>query len=187
MIDMETLTDIDVVISKVTNNDLETKLQSSFLNQPTLIQTNSESKMDTQMETNENNPVDAKTTRSYEMNSGVLNESYSILDDTDNSAEIFANTDMPTNNGIIVIISDDVRSDELTEIYNRFKDRLKLIIHFGNNIALTGIFDNISEIIKVNSLKNAVNRSYMNVKNGQTILFPRVDANFDFFRHVNFS
>ena len=82
---------------------------------------------------------------------------------------------------------DDIRRDELTNIYNKFKDRLKLIIHYGNNVDLTGIFNNISEIIKVNSLKKAVNKSYLNVKNGQTILFPRVESNFDYFKHVKFS
>ncbi len=182
MIDMETLTDIDVVINKITNSNIEAKLQNALLNQ-----VNTEPKMNTQMKAKENNIVDTATVRSYEMNSGVLNESYSILEDNDDSAGILADTDMTPNNDLIIIISDDIRSDELTNIYNKFKDRLKLIIHYGNNVDLTGIFNNISEIIKVNSLKKAVNKSYLNVKNGQTILFPRVEGNFDYFKHVKFS
>ncbi|RLD65036.1 MAG: hypothetical protein DRI95_09590 [Bacteroidetes bacterium] len=187
MIDMETLTDIDAVISKITNSNIEAKLQSTFLDQPTLIQAKSEPKMNIQMKTNENNIIDTATVRSYEMNSGVLNESYSILEDTDNSAEILADTDMNPNNDLIIIISDDIRSDELTNIYNKFKDRLKLIIHYGNNVNITNIINNFSEVINVNSLKKAVNKSYINVKNGQTILFPRIETNFDYFKHVKFS
>lgn len=187
MIDMETLTDIDAAISKIANSDMETKSQSSFLIKPTLNNPNSKPKMNTQMKNSKNNIVDMATARSYEMNSGILNESYSILDESDNSADILADTDTNPINDIIIILSDDVRSDELTDIYNKFKDRLKLIIHYGNNIAVKNIFNNFSEIISVNSLKNAVNKSYLRVKNGQTILFPRIDKNFDFFKHVNFS
>ena len=179
---METLTDIDVVINKVTNSDMETIAQSSFLNKHSLNQPNRK----LNMKTSKNYITDISTARSYEMNSGVLSESYSILDDSDNSAEILADTDMAPVNDIIIILSDDVRADELNDIYNKFKDRLKLIINYGNNINVKGIFNNFSEIINVNSLKKAVNKSYLQVQNGQTILFPRIEKDFDYFKHVNF-
>ncbi|MEN8119210.1 MAG: hypothetical protein ABFS35_02640 [Bacteroidota bacterium] len=180
---METITDIDVVISKISNNVMEPISQSSFLNKPMFNQPNSKSKM----ETLENNIMDIATARSYEMNSGILSESYSILNESDNSAEVLSDTDNKSVNDIIIILSDDVKSDELTCIYNKFKDRLKLIIHYGNNNAVKRIFNNFSEIISVNTLKNAVNKSYLLVQNGQTILFPRIETNFDFFKHVTFS
>lgn len=186
MEDLQTFTDIDVVISNITGGDIETDSQSPFFIKPTLNQPNKKPGMNKQISTENNNIAGTSTARSYEMSDGIIHESFSTLEDSDNSAEILADTDMNPANDIIIVLTDDVKCDELTDLYNKFKNRLKLIIHYGSNNEVKQIFEHFSQIISVNSLKKAVNKSYLLVQNGQTILFPRTEKNFDFFRHVDF-
>ena len=187
MIDLQIRTDTDQRISKIAKLTEMTDLNNYFYDGTTLNQPNTKSGMNELNRIEKKDIVEKATARSYDMSDGVIHESFSQLEHSDDSAIILSETDLNPANDLIVVLSDYVRSDELVNLYNKFKNRIKVIIYYGNNTSVKQIFRPCTKIISANSLKKAVNKSYLLLKNGQTILFPRIGDNFDFFGNIDFA
>ncbi|OQY03155.1 MAG: hypothetical protein B6I20_05670 [Bacteroidetes bacterium 4572_117] len=135
----------------------ETTINNTFIDKPIVNRANTIPGMNRQTETIQKDSLKQTTARSYEMDNGVICENIAIIDDSDNPGDILSCTDMSPENELIVIISDDIKHDELTSLYNKFKNRLKIIIHYGNNGNIKQVFEHFSQIISAKSLQKAVN------------------------------
>lgn len=180
--ELDTLIKVDTIISSM---DTAFPRGDSFINRPTFCKPKSKTVMTDETETSSsfNNAVD--TARFYEINNGTIHESFSILE---NDVRPNSTIDEPNNQekDIIVVLSDDMQKNELSEIADKFRNRLNLIVHYGSNNAIKSFFEHFSQIVSASSLKNAVNKSYLLAQNGQTIFFPRVNNRFDFFTNIDF-
>ncbi len=187
MLDLKTYSKIDDVVCKIVGKSIETDSESCFLNQPTYNKPNSKTVMKENISIENNNDAEIHTARYYEVCEGVIHESFSTLEDLGASTEILEEAETELKDDLIVVISDDINQEELVNLYDRLKERLKFIVHYGNNQTVKRIFEHFSQIISVDSLTKAVNKSHLLAQNGQTIFFPKVSANFDFFGHVDFA
>jgi hypothetical protein len=182
----DTLIKVDSIISTKATAKPHTDVHNTFLTKPTFYKPKSRTVMKDNIETNNFGKEENATARFYEMNNGTIHESYSIID-TEKIADIPINNEGNHEKDLIIILSDDTPKNELIEISDRFKNRLKLIIHYGTGSGIKSFFEHFSQIISVSSLKTAVNKSYLLAQNGQTIFFPRVNNRFDFFGNIDFA
>jgi len=184
--ELDTLIKVDSIISTMAANMPHTDEHEPFLTKPTFYKPKSRTVMKDNIETNNFGKEESATARFYEMNNGTIHESYSIID-TEGMANIPIDNAGNQEKDLIIILSDDMPKNELIEISNKFRDRLKLTIHYGTNNTIKSFFEHFSQIISVSSLKKAVNKSYLLAQNGQTIFFPHVNNRFDFFGNIDFA
>ena len=125
------------------------------------------------------------TTRFYTMENEVIEENYSILNE---QRDVFyAPKYKNTNKDLIIVLSGQEQESELYYIFNNFIDRINTVISAGNHKVFSSIRSFVSEFISETSFESAVNKSYKLLKNGQTIVFPCTNNDFDFFSYINFS
>lgn len=184
--ELDTLTKVDSIISTMAATLPHTNEHDTFLTKPTFYKPKSRTVMKDKIETNNFGKEERATARFYEMNDGTIHESYSVIDNGE-IADLPIDNDGNHEKDLIIILSDDMPNNELVEISNKFRNRLKLIIHYGTNSTIRSFFEHVSQIISVSSLKKAVNKSYLLAQNGQTIFFPRVNNRFDFFGNIDFA
>lgn len=186
MIEIQNLSKIDELVCKIVSNDAKADYDSSFLNNPTYYKSNSQTVMKEKISNDSYDDAGINTARYYEICDGSIHESFSTIEDN-SSDEILGQEVAGQSDDLIVVISDDIKHEELINLYDKLKERLKFIVHYGSNLAVKEVFEHFTQIISVDSLTKAVNKSHLLAQNGQTIFFPKVSSNFDFFRHVNFA
>ena len=186
MIEVQTFTEIDTLICKMVDNDANTELlDNNFIKNPTYSKSINKPEMEKQIGNMPKIDVGINTARYYEISDGAIHESFSTSDDSKSDTEIISQNQSCTSTDIIVVISDDIQQGELMNLYNKLKNRLKYIIHYGSSLDVKHFFERFVQIISVDTLAKAVNKSHLLAKDGQTIFFPKVSSNFDFFGHVN--
>ena len=188
MIDLQTFTKIDSIICKFANEDLATDSKNLFINKPTFNNPNIEPVMNYNKTITKSDNVETSTARFYEVCDGIIHESFQLIDNEINSSDLLDNsTDNEYKEDLIIVISDNHTKDELINIYNNIKKRLKFIVHYGNNTDVKQVFQNFSKLISVDSLSKAVKKSHLLAQNGHTIFFPKVSNRFDYFGNLSFN
>ncbi len=125
--------------------------------------------------------LNASTAKIFEMNAGAISESVMIRDEVNSC---FSYNEYKSKKSII-IITDNYNTDELINIETHLNNDLHTIVYCGSHRnRLAEVFKKIKAIISTDSLTNAVTKAYQLVKEGQTIIFPKVDNKFEFFAHI---
>ena len=188
MIDLQTFTQVDSVVCKmIRDNTKANSSENNFIAKPTFTKPSNTPFMEETTCKENTEGADINTARYYAVSDGVIHESFSTCDDLTDDTKMLEQTETPTPEDVIVVISDDIQHEELVNLYNKLKNRLKCIVHYGTGLDVKQVFEHFAQIVSVDSLSNAVNKSHLLAQNGQTIFFPKVSSNFDFFGHINFA
>ena len=151
----------------------------------TFIKPNSKASMNANYEfqTKSKKSRDIRVNKTYEMQHGILSESYFDITDKNESIEFMNDYISNSNNGLILVISDETDINELFAL-SGIEQSIKLIVNCSNCNKLENRSLNHVQQIKVNTISSAVNEAYKHVENGQSILIPYVNSNFDLFEHI---
>jgi len=187
MTGLQTFIDTKLVLSKKVHRAVKPELESTSIIKEALMQPLRKKVTNKQINNKNSGYPDNATARYYEMDNGVIHESFLKLEDDTCGTKMLSGKNEKPSKDLIVVISDDLKIDELSAFYKNFKNRLKFVIHYGNNTSIGLNFKALSPFMSVNSLKKAVSKSYKLAQNGQTIFFPRTVGDFDFFRHIDFA
>lgn len=124
--------------------------------------------------------INTLTTKIFEMNDGAISESI-LLQSDDTLTNNFFEYEEYKEKDSILILSDDYTDKEIANLEAILDDNFHTVVYCGNNRSkFADIFKKI-KTISTDSLTNAVTKAYQLVKEGQTIIFPKVDSNFEFF------
>ena len=135
----------------------------------------------------QNFTINTLTAKIFEMNAGAIAESILLQEGNTKTNNFFDYDDIKSKQSIIVI-TDDFNKNELLKLNTKLNDNLHTIVYYGENRHnFTEIFKKITKRISVSSFSNAVTKAYQLVKDGQTIIFPKIDCNFELFAHLEFA
>ncbi|MBN1251545.1 MAG: hypothetical protein JXR51_03695 [Bacteroidales bacterium] len=136
------------------------------------------------IDTTENKYLSSKI---FEMNDGAIYENILMIDE-EHTTDNFLNFNNLSDKSLIIIINDQFNDYELFELEKKLDKKLHTIVYIGNNKQkIATIFKRITKRICTSSISKAISKSYRIVKNGQSIVLPKIDMNFDFFSHVDFA
>ncbi len=125
-----------------------------------------------------------KVTKSFELVGKIISESYFEVDYSD--TEFINDYSSNHKNGIILIMTEMMNETEINFFTKHLKDKLRYIIYYNGDVSQFNIQNSKGlTFIRTFSLKAAVAEAYRKVKDGQAIVFPTVEPNFDFFSYVD--
>jgi len=120
----------------------------------------------------------------FEMDAGAISESILLQDENTVTNNFFEYEEYKEKDSILVL-SDDFTDEEIANLETILDDNFHTVVYCGNNSSkFADIFKKI-KTITTDSLTNAVTKAYQLVKEGQTIIFPKIDRSFEFFAHLN--
>ena len=132
-------------------------------------------------------PINTLSSKVFEMWSGAISENI-IVQEKNSSTDMFLAYDEYKNKKSIIIITDNYSDNEINKLESKLDNKLHTIIYCNKNRKkVSSILKKINSKISANSLTNAVTKAYQLVKEGQAIIFPKIDSNFEFFNHVEFA
>lgn len=124
--------------------------------------------------------------KSYEVISGTINESFFNTEYTEEEIDFIKDFAGSYKNGIILIMTDKMTEEEISYFTENMKSKLKFIIYYNGDASQFNLNHTKGlTFIRTFSLKSAVAEAYRKAKNGQAILFPKIDSNFDFFQYID--
>jgi hypothetical protein len=124
--------------------------------------------------------------KSYEIIGGAINESFFNTDYSEEEIDFIKDFAGSYKNGIILIMTDKMTEDEISYFTENMKSKLKFIIYYSGDASQFNLNHTKGlTFIRTFSLKSAVAEAYRKAKNGQAILFPKIDSNFDFFQYID--
>ena len=127
--------------------------------------------------------INTLTAKIFEMNAGAISESI-LLQKDDNITNNFFEYDEYKKKDSILVLSDDYTDDEIAKLEAILDDNFHTVLYCGNNRSkFINVFKKIKSI-SADSLSSAVTKAYQLVKDGQAIIFPKVDRNFEFFAYL---
>ncbi|MDF1548373.1 MAG: hypothetical protein P1P88_11165 [Bacteroidales bacterium] len=122
----------------------------------------------------------ARINKSYEMSNAILSESYFDMEDMENTLEFISDYANGYKNGIILVVNDQSKHDDLQLLTNGLNEQLKHLI-ICKSVDNNSSFTDYPEKIEADTISNAVKTAYNKATNGQAILIQGVDTNFDFY------
>jgi len=131
--------------------------------------------------------INTLTSKVFEMSCGVISENIIIQDDDIASNPVFE-YDEYKNKKSIIILTDNYSDNEIINIENKLDNNLHTVIYCNKNRKkISRVFNKIKTKMSADSLSNAVTKAYQLVKEGQAIILPKIDNNFEFFNYVEFA
>lgn len=127
-----------------------------------------------------------QTARFYTVRNKAIQENFAYIDG-EPTQYTYVENDCGTNKDIILVLFGNEKESDLKNLFTKFQSRLHTVIYNQNNFPHKNFIENISYSLKTESMKQAVSEAYRIAGEGQTILFPCTDADFDFFEHIYFS
>lgn len=126
-----------------------------------------------------------KVAKSYEVVGKAISESYFETSYNDEDVDFVNDYAQNYKKGIILIMTDIMDEEEINFFTKNMKDKIKYIIYYkGEPCRLNIEHSRGLTFIRTFSLRAAVNQAYKKAKNGQAIILPKVDSNFDFCRYI---
>ncbi len=126
-----------------------------------------------------------QTAKFYTVLNETLHENFVFIDE-DNAELSLIDNDIPVSKNIILVLFDNLLDKDLYSLFRKFQSRLHTIIYYNDIPLPEFLLKNNTCVIKTNSVQHSVTEAYRIARDGQTILFPRTDADFDFFAHIFF-
>jgi len=125
-----------------------------------------------------------QVSKSYEIVGKCISESYFTYDETD--TDFISDFSKSHKNGILLIMTDEMSEFDINFLAEHMGEKLKYIIYYRGDASQFNLVPSKGlTFIRTFSLKSAVIAAYRNAKNGQAIIFPKVDSDFDFFQYVD--
>ncbi len=125
-----------------------------------------------------------QTAKFYTKLNETLHENFAYIDE-DNSQLRYIDADCGKN--IILVLFDNVSDSDLQNIFTRLQNRIHTVIYYQGLQIHKFLPTNRTCIIKTNSIQHAVTEAYRIAHEGQTIVLPKTEVDFDLFAHIYFS
>jgi len=131
--------------------------------------------------------INTLTSKVFEMWAGAISENVIVHDEETISNTVFQYSEYK-NKESIIIITDSYTNSEINELESKLDNNLHTVIYCNKNREkVSKLLNKVKTKISAKSLSNAITKAYQLVKEGQAIILPKVDSNFEFFNHVKFA
>ncbi len=135
----------------------------------------------------ENKENEHKVSKSYEVQGKTISESFFETNYGEEDLDFVQDFAQSHKKGIILIITEKMNEDEINFFIRNMKGKVKFIIYYQGEPSQMNIMHTRNlTFIKTFSIKAAIATAYKKAKSGQAIVLPKVDANFDFFRYIEY-
>jgi hypothetical protein len=126
-----------------------------------------------------------QVSKSFKVSGKCISESYFETSYDEEDIDFLNNFGRSHKNGVILIMTAEMSEFEINYFTEHMRDKLKFIIYYNGDASQFRLAPSRGlTFIRTFSLKAAVIEAYKNAKNGQAIIFPKVDSNFDLFEYI---
>ena len=130
------------------------------------------------------NNTKSETVRFYKIHNGTIEENFVFIDEEN---DYLSYIEIDKSKDIILVLFGNEDYETLLNLFTKLHNRIHTIIYIENNSLQKSLPEDITCLLKTDSMNQAISESYRIARDGQTILLPNTSPDFDFFSHVNFS
>ena len=130
--------------------------------------------------------VSSEVSKSYEVTGKAFSESFFETSYDEEDTDFMHEYAQSHKNGIILIMTDKMTVFEINYFMTHMRDKLKYVIYYCGDASQFRLCPSKGlTFIRTFSLKAALNEAYRTAKNGQAIILPKIDPNFDFCKYID--
>jgi hypothetical protein len=127
-----------------------------------------------------------EVSKSYEISGKCISESYFETSYDEEDIDFMSDYARSHKSGIILIMTDKMTEYEINYFTTHMRDKLKYVIYYSGDASQFRLSPSKGlTFIRTFSLKAAINEAYRNAKNGQAIILPKINPNFDFCEYID--